>query len=232
MRRLTAGLLGPRDPAQPLLTLLVPEGRVELSGATTANWVAKTANLLRSSGSPTRVGICLPLHWQAVTLLLGGLAAGATVVVGPDVGALPGCDVLFVTAGDAEAALDVCEGDVYAVSTAPLGGRLRDLPPLVLDAGVELPGYGDVLAVPAPAGWRVEQAGSAVTPPDLGLTGADRVLTVLPPYGDGLTAGVLAPLAAGSALVLAPYGVDGLDVAAERVTATVGCGLPGVRQVG
>ncbi len=226
-------MLGARDPAQPLLTQLDGTGRVELSGATATNWATKTANLLVAQGSPARVGLLLPLHWQVVTLLLGGLAAGATVVVARAVPELAGCDVTFVTADDAQAALDVCEGEVLAVSTAPLGGRLRDLPPLVLDAGAELPSYGDVLVMPAAAGWAVEHAGALLGPlPDLGLGPADRVLTALPPWtADGLVTGLLTPLAAGSALVLASGLVGAADVAAERVTASVGVDLAGVRRL-
>ena len=238
MRRLTgpgAGSLpGPRDPAQPLLTLLDDGGRVELSGATALNWRAKTANLLLALGPPARVGLLLPLHWQAVTLLLGTVASGATAVVAERVEELADCDVAFVHAGAAEAALAVCGGDVLAVSTAPLGGRLRDLPAMVLDAGTELPGYGDVLAVPAAAGWSVERAGRALGPvPELGLGPADRVLTVLAPgSADGLAIGLLAPLLAGAALVLVPGGaVPPGAVESERVTATVGVDVAGVRRL-
>lgn len=248
MRRLTGpgraapqgALPGPRDPAQPLVTLLAAGGRVELSGATAANWRAKTANLLHSLGPPPRVGLLLPLHWQAVTLLLGTVAAGATAVVAQDAGELADCDVAFVHEGAAQAALDACGGDVLAVSTAPLGGRLRDLPAMVLDAGTELPVHGDVLAVPAPASWTVELAGRAVTSvPDLGLGPGDRVLTVLPPDGaDGLLLGLLAPLVAGAALVLLPDPAGVSDavlaavLAAEQVTATVGVDLAGARRLG
>lgn len=168
-----------------------------------------------------------------MTLLLGGAAAGATVVVARDPAGLASCDVAFVTAELAQAALDACDGDVLAVSTAPLGGRLRDLPPMVLDAGAELPSYGDVLAVPAPPGWTVERDGAPVGAlPDLGLGPADRVLTTLPPWtADGLVMGILAPLAAGSALVLVPAEVDPGAVAAERVTASVGAAVPGARRL-
>ncbi|HEU0101291.1 MAG TPA: TIGR03089 family protein [Mycobacteriales bacterium] len=235
MRRLsTAGALpGPRDPAQPLLTMLADGGRVELSGATAANWRAKTANLLHAAGAPDRVGLLLPLHWQAVTLLLGAVAAGATVVVAREPAELEGCAVAFVTAGTAAAALDACDGDVLAVSTAPLGGRLRDLPAMVLDAGAELPSYGDTLSVPAAAGWSVELAGAAMGPlPDLGLGPADRVLTTLPPASaDGLLLGLLGPLAAGAALVLVPGALDLAALDAERVTAAVGADVPGVRRL-
>ena len=228
------GLLGPRDPAQPLVTLLDGPARVELSGATALNWAAKTANLLHAAGSPERVGLLLPLHWQAVTLLLGATTAGATVVVARDAADLAGCALAFVSAEQAAAALDACDGDVLAVSVAPLGGRLRDLPAMVLDAGAELPAYGDVLGVPARAG-RVELAGAAVAaPPGLGLTAADRVLTRLSPATpDGLTVGLLAPLAAGAALVLAPGDrpLDARAVAAEGVTASAGTDVPGARRL-
>ena len=233
MRRLSGSLLGARDPAQPLLTLLDGAARVELSGSTAGNWAAKTANLLHAHGTPSRVGLLLPLHWQTVTLLMGAAAAGATVVIAEDPEALAGCEVAFVTAGAAQAALDACDGDVFAVCTAPLGGRLRDLPTMVLDAGADLPSYGDVLVVPAAAGWSVERAGTAVPAlPDLGLRSTDRVLTVLPPSSaDGLLVGLLAPLAAGAALVLVPAALDPVAAAAERVTATVGVDLPGVRRL-
>lgn len=228
---MTGTLPGTRDPAQPLLTLLADAGRVELSGATVANWRAKTANLLLATGAPGRVGLRLPLHWQAVTLLLGITATGATAVVASTVGGLAGCDVVFVTADDADAALAVCDGDVLAVSTAPLGGRLAGLPAMVLDAGAELPTYGDVLGRPAAGTWTVECDGAPVpAPPDLGLGPADRVLTVLAP-ADGLLLGLLAPLVAGAALVLAPGRLDQDAVRAERVTASVGVDLDGVRRL-
>jgi uncharacterized protein (TIGR03089 family) len=205
---------------------------VELSGATAANWVAKTANLLAAQGSPARVGMLLPLHWQAVTLLVGAVTAGATAVVAAGPGELADCDLAFVAPEHARAALDACPGDVLAVSTAPLGGRLRDLPPMVLDAGAELPAYGDVLGRPAAQGWTVELAGSAVAVPDHGLGEQDRVLTTLPPHTPaGLLSGLLAPLVAGSALVLVPGRLDPAAVAAERVTASVGADVPGARRL-
>ncbi|MGZ6827602.1 MAG: TIGR03089 family protein, partial [Mycobacteriales bacterium] len=144
MHDLTGGLLGPRDPAQPLLTYVDGPARVELSGATTANWVAKTANLLVDGfGAPDRVGLLLPLHWQTACLLLGGVAAGATVVVAADPGELAGCAVAFTDAASAEAALDAGVDDVLACSLTPFATRLASVPPLVLDAAVELPAYGD-----------------------------------------------------------------------------------------
>lgn len=230
-------LLGARDPAQPLLTMYAGAGRVELSGATTANWVAKSANLLVDGhGGPDRIGLLLPLHWQAVVLLLAGAATGATVAVVSDPAGLAGCGVAFVLAEHAGAALDAGCDEVLALSGHPMGAPLGALPALVLDYAREVPSYGDRFPGESPQQALIELDGQPVgLVPDLGLSAADRVMTTLDPAtGDGLRAGLLAPLAAGAALVLVPdaAAVDLVAVAAaERVTATVGVPLPGVRRL-
>ena len=230
MRLLTGPLRGPRDPAQPLVTLLDGPARVELSGATAGNWAAKTANLLASLGQPARVGLLLPLHWQAVTLLLGAGLSGAAVVVGARPDDLVGCEVAFTTAGLAGEVLDAGVDDVLAVSTLPLGGRLRDLPAMVLDAGAELPVHGDHWAGRPPAHVVVERGGAPVPVPDLGLGPADRVLTALDPHA-GLEV-LLSALRAGAGLVLCPGAVPSGDaLAQEGVTATAGVDLPGLRRL-
>ena len=228
-------LLGARDPAQPLLTLYDGPARVELSGATTANWVAKSANLLLDGlGAPDRVGLLLPLHWQTVALLLAGAATGATVVLAADPADLAGCPVAFVLAEHAEAALDAGVEDVLALSGHPLGAALPVLPAMVLDYAREVPSYGDHFTGSPGTAARLEIDGRpAGSPPDLGLTGTDRVLTTLDPATPaGLLLGLLAPLAAGAALVLVPdpTGVDLQAITAtERVTATVGAAVRGLR---
>src|SRR2546430_13689442 len=64
------------DPTRPLLTWY-DDGtgeRVELSGATLGNWVAKTANLL-VDGVAVAPGeaalVLLPPHWQSAAVLFG-----------------------------------------------------------------------------------------------------------------------------------------------------------------
>jgi uncharacterized protein (TIGR03089 family) len=204
---------------------------VELSGATTANWVCKTANLLVDGfGSPSRVGLLMPLHWQLVCFLLGTAAVGSTAVVarGPD--DLAGCELAFVDADSASAALDAGVEDVLAVSGHPLGARLASLPPMVLDAAAEIPTYGDHFGGPVPQHAHVELAGAPFAVPDLGLTGTDRVLTTLDPV-EGLGV-LLAALAAGASLVLVRGDADLVAIcAAEGVTATAGSVVPGVRQL-
>src|SRR3712207_2384754 len=72
------------DPAQPLLTYY-DDGtgeRVELSGATLDNWVAKTANLLVDTyglAPGDRAAVLLPPHWQTAAVLLGCWSAGLSV---------------------------------------------------------------------------------------------------------------------------------------------------------
>ena len=139
---MTGGLVGRRDPAQPLLTYLDGPSRVELSGATTRNWVSKTANLLVDGfAGPERVGLLLPLHWQTLCLLLGTVASGATAVIARTAADLTGCALAFTESGSAEAALDVGVDDVLACSLTPFATRLANVPAMVLDAAAEIPAY-------------------------------------------------------------------------------------------
>ena len=235
LTRWTAGLCGDRDPAQPLLTTLTRDGRVELSGATTANWVAKSANLLVDGyGRPDTVGLLLPLSWQSVALLLAGVTSGAHVVVVRTPAELEGCEAAFVLAGDlsaAEAAFDAGVEEVFAVSQHPMGlPSPSQLPSMVTDFAREVPSYGDLWSGPAPARVLLHLDGAPLTPAALALTPADRVAVAgsLP----DVAAVVLGVLTAGAALVLLsdPTPADRLTdlLAAEAVTATAGCTVPGL----
>jgi uncharacterized protein (TIGR03089 family) len=220
----TGGLAGDRDPAQPLLTHYDGPARVELSGATTANWVAKSANLLVDGyGGPARIGLLLPLHWQAVALLLAGVAAGATVVLAGSPEELSGCEVAFTGPADAAAALDAGVEDVLALSGHPLGAPCGPLPPMVTDYAREVPSYGDGWSGPRPAAPTVLSSGSPVDElPGVGLSSADRVLFAGSLRTRSDVAALLAVLRAGSALVLLPdpRSADLLRIAAdERATA-------------
>jgi uncharacterized protein (TIGR03089 family) len=230
----TGGLVGERDPAQPLLTLYDGPARVELSGVTTANWVAKSANLLVDGlGGPAKVGLLLPLHWQSVALLLAGVAAGATVDVTDEPAGLAGADVAFTVARCAEMVLETGVEEVLALSAHPLGAACGPLPPGVTDYALEVPSYGDHWSGPTPGPADLRVAGQPLGPlPDLGLGTADRVLVstrLSDPAGLAL---LLAVLRAGASLVLVPdpTAVDLVQVARdEAVTATYGlvvAGLP------
>ena len=212
-------------------------GRVEVSGATTANWVAKSANLLVDGlGGPARVGLLLPLHWQGVALLLAGVASGAVVVVARDVDGLAGCDAAFVVAEHAEAAVAAGVDEVLALSCHPLGAPLPSVPTSAADYAREVPSYADHWSGGTPGRVSIEVGGDPLGPlPDLGLSGADRVLVAVDPADPSGLAGLLSGLRAGASLVLlpAPAEVDLQAVAAaERVTAALGVPAGGRDLVG
>src|SRR4051794_1415385 len=124
------------DPARPLLTWYddTTGERTELSGATLANWVAKTANLLVDGAGLApgdTAAVLLPPHWQTAAILLGCWTAGVSVVDGP-------ADVAFGT-GDEDA--DAPER--YATALHPLALPMRPLPPGWSDYTVEVRGHGD-----------------------------------------------------------------------------------------
>jgi len=82
------GAIVATDPTRPLLTWYDDGNgeRVELSGATLANWVAKTANLLVDGvgAEPGDAAVALlPPHWQTAAVLLGCWSAGVEVHTGP-----------------------------------------------------------------------------------------------------------------------------------------------------
>ena len=207
------------------------DARVELSGATTANWVAKSANLLVDGlSSPATVGLFLPLHWQTVALLLAGVTTGARVVLAAEPGGLDGCDAAFVLAEHAAAALDAGVDEVLALSGHPLGAPTGALPGMVLDYGREVPSYGDHFGGPRPGPARIEVAGTPVmTLP--GLAAVDRVLTVLEPADPTGAAVLLAALREGASLVLVRSGDPERIASAEQVTRTAGTAVAGLTQM-
>ncbi len=183
-------------------------------------------------GSPERVGLLLPLHWQLVCFLLGSVAAGASVVVASAPDELAGCSLAFVSATEAEAALDEGVDDVLAVSGHPLGARLPAVPPLVLDAAAEVPTYGDRFPGPYPTTATVVLHGEPFVTPDLGLGPADRVLTTRPPATPEGLGVLLATLRSGASLVLVAGDADlSAITAAEQVTAVAGATVPDLRQL-
>jgi uncharacterized protein (TIGR03089 family) len=204
---------------------------VELSGSTTANWVAKSANLLVDAlGSPQRVGLLLPLHWQTVALLLAGAATGADVLLAATPEELAGCEAAFVRAEDAGAALDAGVDEVLGLSGHPLGAPATGLPALVLDYAREVPGYGDHYGGRAGGGSIRTSAGPVE--PLSGIGPADRVLTTLDPADPAGAAVLMAALRAGAGLVLLRSGDPEPVIAAERVTLTTGLHGPGLTPAG
>jgi uncharacterized protein (TIGR03089 family) len=214
--------------------------RVELSVATFANWVAKTANLLQGdlAAEPgDRLALLLPAHWQSAVWLLACSSVGVVADVQGD----PAAADLVVTGPDTLDAARACRGERIALALRPLGGRFPQPPEGFADYAVEVPSQGDRFAPFAP----VDPDAPALTVGGLGLTAAqlvarareDAVELGLAPGSrlltgrtydnwDGLSAGLFAPLAAGGSVVLCRHlgqlDEDGLAkrVESERVTNT------------
>ena len=138
-----------RDGAAPFLTYYDDESgeRIELSAVTTANWVAKTANLLvdeydLESGETVAIG--LPPHWLGVVWALSAWSVGASLTSGTGTLAITGPD--FAIRGERE---------TVASALLPLGGRFREpLPDGIQDYGAEVYNHPDVFVPfdpPSPA---------------------------------------------------------------------------------
>ncbi|MFJ9433404.1 TIGR03089 family protein [Streptomyces sp. NPDC101490] len=230
------------DAARPLVTFYddATGERVELSVATFANWVAKTANLLQgelSAAPGDRLALLLPAHWQTAVWLLACSSVGVTAEIGGDPA---DADVVVAGPDSLEAGL-ACSGERIALSLAPLGRRFPAVPAGYADYAVEVPSQGDRFApfVPVDPGapalvvdgtelsgaQLVERARADAAERD--LTAGSRLLSGLG-YGDweGLSAGLYAPLAAGGSVVLCRNldrsAADALAkrVESERVTVT------------
>ncbi|KOU09260.1 acyl-CoA synthetase [Streptomyces sp. NRRL F-5755] len=228
------------DPSRPLVTFYddATGERVELSVATFANWVAKTANYLQDdlAAEPgDRLALLLPAHWQTAVWLLACSSVGVIADVGGD----PAAAGLVVSGPDTLEEARACSGERVALALRPLGGRFPQPPEGFADYAAEVPGQGDRFAPYVPVspqdaalavdGWELTGAQTVAAAladaAERGLSAGSRLLSGLP-YDTwaGLSAGLLAPLAAGGSVVLC-RNVDRLDAdglakreESERVT--------------
>ena len=216
------------DPGRPLLTWYddATGERIELSGATLANWVAKTANLVVDHAGlrpGDRAGVDAPPHWQTAAVLLGCWTAGLAVVPTDE------ADTVFAAAD--RAAGHAGDGrEVYGLALAPLGAPMRVVPPGVTDFIVEVRGHGDHFAPVAPVGpddpatpsatHRELCASARGRAAELGVGSAGRLLVDAAVHPDPLD-WLLVPLVTGASVVLCgnldPRQVD-KRVEVERVT--------------
>lgn len=222
------------DPGRPLVTFYddATGERVELSVATFANWVAKTANLLQGDlgAEPgDRLALLLPAHWQSAVWLLACASVGVVAEVGGD----PAGADLVVSGPDSLEEARACSGERVALALRPLGGRFPQPPAGFADYAVEVPGQGDRFAPFAPVdpdgpgltvgGEELSYAGLTARAREdadkLGLGPGSRVLTGLGyDTWEGLSAGLYAALASGGSVVLC-RNLDALsaDALAQRV---------------
>ncbi|MCX6464282.1 MAG: TIGR03089 family protein [Pseudonocardiales bacterium] len=233
---LTDALLDRGSP-RPLITFYddATGERVELSGTTTANWAAKTANLLRDECDLEpggRVAVLLPAHWQTAAVLLAAWWCGAEVVGDP-----AGADLVLCDAGRLDLALSVVAPHaVVALSLDAFGKGLPGLPDGVLDFATQVRLHGDdfVPWEPVPSTTPALDGADGDTvladardrAAALGLTAGSRVLSTRDwSDPDGLRDGLLAVLAAGASLVQC-RNAEGVDLdrraATEKATHRLG----------
>lgn len=227
------------DPARPLVTFYddATGERVELSVATFANWVAKTANYLQDelSAEPgDRLALLLPTHWQTAVWLVACSSVGVIADVGGD----PAAADVVVSGPDTLEEARACSGERVALALRPLGGRFPEPPAGFADYAAEVPGQGDRFAPYAPVDPQAPALavqGQEFTGAEIGVAAVEtaqlperqRVLSGLPyDTWQGLAYGLYAPLATGGSVVLCRH-LDRLDadglarrVEAEQVTVT------------
>ncbi|MGW4497167.1 TIGR03089 family protein [Micromonospora sp. NPDC004336] len=190
------------DPTRPLLTWYddATGERAELSGATLANWVAKTANLLvdeAAVGPGDTAAVLLPPHWQTAAVLLGCWSAGLRVADTPgDV------DVLFAAVARIEEAGAWRAGERYALALDPFALPMRQVPPGFADYVSVVRAHGDHFSPYAAGPDDAELLARATARAGaLGIVAGDRVLVDTATYPDPVD-WLLAPLVAGASAVL------------------------------
>lgn len=202
-----------RDGTRPLFTYYDAASgeRVELSVATTANWVAKTAGYLSDElgvDEGDLVSVILPLHWQAAVILLAAWSTGATV--GFEAGGMATVTSDPVAADDATVVL----------SLAPMGADFSRL----------VAAYPDDFIALAPGG------GDLVDAAPVDIPHGARVLTVVAyDAPDAIGYGLIGPLAVdGSVVMVRNPDHDALPglAATERVTHTLGVDVDGLPRLG
>lgn len=197
-------------PGRPLVTFYDHESRerTELSVATYANWVAKTAGLLAEElglERGQRLLVDLPTHW------LGPVFLGAAWTIGLQVvWEEPAEAVVCGPASLARWAPRAAELEVLACSLRPLGVRFAEpLPPGVRDMGVEVWSQPDAFTAWDPP-TEQDAAVPGLTQGELWKAAADgsllsddgRLLTTDSPTSPSGVSAFTEPLVRGGSVVL------------------------------
>jgi uncharacterized protein (TIGR03089 family) len=246
-----------RDAAAPQVTFYddVSGERTELSATTLANWVAKTANLLQEEfdiGPGSTVALSLPVHWQTAAVLLGVWSCGAAVLdtAGEDDDRFSSADVVLAEAGRLPPLEEQELPELMGLSLHPMGLGMAGYVGPARDFALEVRAHGDVFTPWQPVdpdrpglvlgGGELTLRGLVATATELagrlGLHSGDRVLVDQRAATEaGPAAWLLAPLAAGASLVLCRNPASAQlqhRAETERVTATLGLKLDGIRELG
>jgi len=184
--------------------------RTELSGATLANWVAKTANLLTDGcglGAGDIAAVRTPPHWQTFAIYLAVWTAGLAVTHSSS----SSPDVAFVMPD-----IPSIAADTFAVGLHPFALPVRDLLPGVADWVGSARVHGDFYTGPAvaetaaalvdlPGGGAVGQGDLVVRgrarAAEWGITPGSRVLIGLSEHPQPMD-WLIAPIVTGCSLVV------------------------------
>ncbi len=209
---------------EPLLTHydLDAGGRTELSVATFANWVAKTANLIEDLGADSGL-VALPLalsrpgHWMTLLWPLAAWQRECAITLDA-----AGADLAVVGPDDPR---PVLPGATLACSLHPLGLGLRDLPDGVLDftgeALTQPDQAGTLPSAPSAPAWI---DGSAVlSHADLAATTPVAGRVLVRPSGalETLRSAILGPLLGGGSSVVVEGTPD--DALLAKIRASEHC---------
>jgi uncharacterized protein (TIGR03089 family) len=183
------------DTARPLLTFYddATGERVELSVATFANWVAKTASLAQEEldvEPGDLVVVDLPTHWLGAVWLLAAWTAGYRISTDPASATRAGLVVCGPASLDRHGTL-AATVPVAALSLRPLGGRFTTPLPLgMVDFGAVVLAQPDVfspITPPDPDAAALESGGRTWTQRELLAEAAEDPLVGT---GDRLLTGV------------------------------------------
>jgi uncharacterized protein (TIGR03089 family) len=139
------------DPGHPLLTMYddgpaLASERIELSVATFANWVSKTANLLLDElmlEPGEGVFVPLPAHWQTAVIKVAVLVAGGQLADEP-------ARITCWLEGT-ELPSDPVVEEIVGLALRPMGLGLREAPAGVMDYAVDVRAHGDQFSPRYPA---------------------------------------------------------------------------------
>ncbi len=205
------------DAARPLVTFYddATGERVELSVATYANWVDKTAGLARDELDAERGGLVLvdlPTHWLGAVWLGAAWTLGLCLTTDSRLG--EAADLVVCGPDGLEEYARLAEDSpVVGISLRPLGGRFVDpLPAGVVDYGAVVLAQPDAFVSYDPPGaedpaWRTDtgpltQAGLLAAATDARLVEpGGRLLTDVNPCGSAGPTTLLSPMVQGGATV-------------------------------
>ena len=170
------------DVAEPVLTWVVPEGRIELSGPVARRWIAKTDNFLASElpYGGERFCVLLPTHWRYPFWLIAPWLRGMELVSteeATDTDLVVSDDLDFLRATAEEGGADTLVAQSTDSMVTSWGANL---PPELLDGIADVMTHGDFVEDPKRARGNAKLVADSVewVPPELWSHPEDQNLPI------------------------------------------------------